>query len=170
MLITDLGQQHIILGKPWMNKHKVLLDMADDRIVFIPGRCDHTGAPQPERTTSCSINKAKSAKAKREVAQLPPPKPTPTPAPTTTTPEENKALDIKQIGAAAFHLLASDQKKYQVQCFSMTFAELDRALQKDTSTEAIRETTIHSEDDIRRKLPKEYHDLIDVFDRNKAKS
>ena len=45
MLITSLGSQYIILGKLWMNKHKVLLDMADDRIIFLPGRCDHIGAP-----------------------------------------------------------------------------------------------------------------------------
>ena len=30
MFITQLGNQHIILGKPWMNSHKVFLDMSDD--------------------------------------------------------------------------------------------------------------------------------------------
>ena len=34
MFITQLGNQHIILGKPWMNSHKVFLDMSDDRIIF----------------------------------------------------------------------------------------------------------------------------------------
>ena len=99
MLITDLGNQHIILGKPWMNKHKVLLDMADDRIVFVPGRCDHTGAPTPKPpklpTSSLGVEvtstASKSAKPTKVAVAKPKPK---------------KALDISQIGAASFHLLA----------------------------------------------------------------
>ena len=29
-----------------MNKHGVLLDMQLDKIVFVPGRCSHWGAPK----------------------------------------------------------------------------------------------------------------------------
>ena len=46
MFITQLGNQHIILDKPWMNSHKVFLDMSDDQIIFLPGRCNHYCAPQ----------------------------------------------------------------------------------------------------------------------------
>ncbi len=46
MFIIQLGNQYIILGKPWMNSHKVLLDMSVNRIIFLPGRCDHYCAPQ----------------------------------------------------------------------------------------------------------------------------
>ncbi len=42
MLITHLGTHPIILGKPWMNKHQVMLDMTNDRIVF--GRCCNSSA------------------------------------------------------------------------------------------------------------------------------
>lgn len=44
--------------------------MVDDRIIFLPGRCDHTGALQARPTTS-------------KIPPLPPP-----------LPEENKALNI----------------------------------------------------------------------------
>ena len=42
MLITKLGQHQIILGKPWMRKHGVILDMRNDRLSFWPGHCQHT--------------------------------------------------------------------------------------------------------------------------------
>ena len=42
MLITKLGQHPIILGKPWMRKHDVILDMRNDRLSFWPGHCQHT--------------------------------------------------------------------------------------------------------------------------------
>ena len=45
MLITSLGQHQIILGKPWMNSHGVVLDMQFDQLSFKPGACDHYGAP-----------------------------------------------------------------------------------------------------------------------------
>lgn len=42
ILIADL-QHDMILGKPWMNKHGVLLDMMVDKLLFVPGRCNHDG-------------------------------------------------------------------------------------------------------------------------------
>ena len=183
MLITDLGNQHIILGKPWMNKHKVMLDMANDRIIFIPGRCDHKGAPQVKPPTPSMVVEVESNAAKPPKSTLrkslkefalgtesEPDQPrTDNQTPTPPSPKEDKLLNIHQIGAAAFNMLARNPKKHQVQCFSMTIAEIDQALKQGVPTEAIRETITYPEDTIRRKLPEEYHDLIDVFDRNKAK-
>ena len=34
MLIADLGQHDIILGKSWMNWNQLVLNMKDDSIVF----------------------------------------------------------------------------------------------------------------------------------------
>ena len=42
MLIAPL-QHDMILGKPWMNKHGVVLDMLRDKLLFVPGRCKHNG-------------------------------------------------------------------------------------------------------------------------------
>ena len=44
MLVTLLGQHPIILGKPWMRKHGVILDMSCDKLTFWPGHCQHSGA------------------------------------------------------------------------------------------------------------------------------
>ena len=56
MLITKLGQHQIILGKPWMKKHGVILDMRNDRLGFWPGHYQHdiasrlpTAEPQAEK-------------------------------------------------------------------------------------------------------------------------
>ena len=43
-LITKLGQHLLILGKPWMQKHSVILDMSCDKLVFWPGHCQHPGS------------------------------------------------------------------------------------------------------------------------------
>ena len=37
LLITTLGQHKMILGKPWMRKHGVVIDMALDKIIFWSG-------------------------------------------------------------------------------------------------------------------------------------
>ena len=36
LLIRKLGQHSMILGRPWMKKHGVLLDMTHDSIIFSP--------------------------------------------------------------------------------------------------------------------------------------
>ena len=128
-----------------MNKYKVLLDMADDRIVFLPSRCDHTGAPQ-----------ARPKASKKPLLPLPPP-------------EENKALNIAKISATAFYIYTRNQKKRDVQYFSMTIAEMEKAIQDGSMLDQIYEVSEATEGTIKQKLPKEYHDLIDVFNRSKAK-
>ncbi len=43
----------MILGKMWMNRHQVILDMATDDVIFVPGRCTHVGSsnnPLPKHT------------------------------------------------------------------------------------------------------------------------
>ena len=43
-LITKLGQHLLILGKPWMQKHDVILDMSCDKLAFWPRHCQHPGS------------------------------------------------------------------------------------------------------------------------------
>ena len=47
-LVTKLGQHSIILGKLWMKKHGVILDMNCDKFIFWPGHCQHVGAFKKE--------------------------------------------------------------------------------------------------------------------------
>ena len=42
MLVTKLGQHLLILGKPWMRKHGVIINMSYDKITFWPGHCKHS--------------------------------------------------------------------------------------------------------------------------------
>ena len=73
-----------------MNKYKVLLDIADNCIVFLPGRCDYTGAPQ-----------ARLKASEKPLLPLLPPK-------------ENKALNIAEISATVFYIYIRNQKKRDV--------------------------------------------------------
>lgn len=42
MLMTKLGQHPLILDKPWMQKHGVIIDLSCDKITFWPGHCQHS--------------------------------------------------------------------------------------------------------------------------------
>ena len=44
MLIVSLNNHRIIIDKSWMNRHKVILNMLYNRIVFKSNRCKHLGA------------------------------------------------------------------------------------------------------------------------------
>ena len=87
-----------------MNKYKVLLDIADNRIIFLPSRYNYTGAPQ-----------ARLKASKKPLLLLPPPK-------------ENKVLNIAKISAIVFYIYTRNQKKRDVQYFSITIAELEKAI------------------------------------------
>ncbi len=47
LLITKLGNHPMILGRPWMKKHEVSIDMRNDSLAFWPGHCTHIGATSP---------------------------------------------------------------------------------------------------------------------------
>ena len=42
MLVTLLSQHPIILGKPWMQKHGVILNMSCSKLIFWPNHCQHS--------------------------------------------------------------------------------------------------------------------------------
>ncbi len=69
-------------------------------------------------------------------------------------------------------MLARNQKKHRVRCFSMTLAELDRFIENSLALppdNTIRGTIVAPMETVKQKLPLEYHDLLDVFDKAKAK-
>ena len=58
MLITQLGQHQIILGKPWMKKHSVILNMQNNWISYWPGHYEHDialrlSAAEPQAEKPC---------------------------------------------------------------------------------------------------------------------
>ena len=46
MLITPLRQHLIILEKPWLNQHRVVLDMKSDSLIFVPDWCSYFEVPK----------------------------------------------------------------------------------------------------------------------------
>lgn len=78
---------------------------------------------------------------------------------------------IHCVGAAAFHSLAH---KKDVEIFAKSIEDIDRELAflRDVDVEAaylsVVETAVENRESIKEKLPPEYHDFLDVFDRAQA--
>jgi WD domain, G-beta repeat len=81
--------------------------------------------------------------------------------------DESKPVSIAMIGAAAFRSLA--QKK-DVKTFSITPCQIDQMLESLNRTDGSTLCTIDPAtiEETRAKLPPEYHEFLDVFDRSKA--
>jgi len=50
ILITSLSNYPIILGKPWINKYYIMLDITEDKVVFRKENYYTTGGPAPNST------------------------------------------------------------------------------------------------------------------------
>ena len=183
MLITPLGQHPIILGKPWLNRHGVVLDMKLDSLIFVPGRCSHFGSPKVlEPPKPEPLEKLPVSNSSKE--DVPIPKVTkilkrPTNLVNTNRTEESRLREppkvikprdfsIAMIGAAAFQTV-THQKGTQL--FSIIMSELDKQLagsKDDIYINKISEMTEDERKDLRTKVPREFHDFLDVFDRKAA--
>ena len=156
MFIADLGDHEIILGKPWMNQCGLLLNMKNDSLVF------------PQETPSVQIGSSDDAttdlnvpKPSKRVQILPRRRPDPNEQP----------FSIHSVGAEPFGLLARQQG---VQIFAMSMEDIDQQLQFDVESQVESISLSNVEiaaanlQDIKKKLPSEYHDYLDVFDRAQA--
>ena len=47
LLIRNLGNHPMILGRSWMKKHGVIIDMTNNFLAFWSGHCTHIGANSP---------------------------------------------------------------------------------------------------------------------------
>lgn len=78
------------------------------------------------------------------------------------------------VGAVGYDHLARKAKLDGTQLFAMSMRELDQELEasKQTATEVLELSNVELSEqnlaDVRSKLPSEYHDYLDVFDRAKA--
>lgn len=75
--------------------------------------------------------------------------------------EAEKEIDLRQVGAAAYGLWASQasrksRRRRGAQVFSASMADIEKALKTKTYT------------DPREKLPDYYHEFLDIFDRKEA--
>ncbi len=232
MLIAPL-KHNMILGKPWMNKHRVVLDMMTDKILFVPGRCDHNGSaasnlsdlPTPPATVpppptpktilrrpplpTCTSeeesrdSESDSSNGSERSSPEPSSKSSPTPSPKrkknaavadlpqAPDPGDSGALDIHEIGASSFYRYA---RSNDCRLFALTITEESVSLKPQTKrdprigrnhacpcgsgvkfkrccgSKAVKvcETEVLTADDIKERLPSEYHDYLDVFDRSET--
>ena len=200
MLIAPLGQHDFILGKPWMNKHGVLLDCLRDKLLFQPGHCQHKG-----NRASSPADLAFVPPIKSREARPPPPRIEEAPGAGSSGSESNASkpeedppppLDICQVSATTFMKHAKDKTN---NLFSLTLNESSsphdppalrrrRIMRNDPCpcgsqakykkccgsnagkdpTVDINEAAVLTPQEIKERLPDEYHDFLDVFDKSKA--
>ena len=179
MLITRLGNHKVILGKPWMNTNGILLDMSQDKLIFprdqqpLANSKDHEDAlPKTayvipaKRTTPVTI-------LQRPLTARPPPQSlsreasAPLPKPS----KKSVPLDIAPISAGAFYKWNTCWAKPKgARCFSLTISQINEAIRALPADQAIdlAEMSAQAGEEIRKKLPSEYHDFLDVFNKTKA--
>lgn len=168
MLITRLGHHDIILGKPWMRKHGVSYHGHDDTISFLPGFCTHYGSPErpfpstpipsePESTPPVPLLPSVPTRILKRGEPVPEWRrhARPLSDEIKSSSQEVKTIDIAQIAAVPFNLLA---KKSDVQIFSVTLEDIDFELNKKAKPIT----------DPKSIVPSEYHDILDVFSKEKA--
>ena len=81
-----------------------------------------------------------------------------------------ESFDIAQIGAAPFRMLSKDK---ETQAFPLSVMQIDQMITELEAREAgadgfLNEISMETINEVREKLPEEYHDLLDVFDKRKA--
>jgi hypothetical protein len=177
LYVTNTGRHELILGQPWMYKHRVTPNYDTEKLEFLAHRCvERCFRRRSISTPDLQWPSTTSPRKKRP----------PTPVPTIhhrhhhgvqkmrralsrsdsssdsddeskNDPEESPEqfqtlpeLDIYAIGAAPFMKLAQ-KRGYEI-C-AITIADIDKALAEKTHT------------DPATKVPPEYHDLLDVFSR-----
>ena len=200
MLIAPLGSHDFILGKPWMNKHGVLLDLLTDKLLFHPGHCSHDG-----NTPSSPKSLPFATHTGRKQSTPLPPAAEDTSVETLSISDlaaldpgtqRDAHLDIHEVSAAAFYKNARDGRH---KLFTLTLNEISSSVAPDTPRKhrikrnnpcpcgsqakfkkccgsanaapppiQTSKPSVLSEQDIKDRLPHEYHDFLDVFDRAKA--
>ena len=180
LLITQLGQHKMILGKPWMRKHGVIIDMATDQITFWPGHCSHSGAPQLPKEEKM-MKESEAARTTMKILKRPEEARTNTKESEKTSPEqlsssevlsnkadvglserlsgsgtedkptlEDKPIEMAMIGAAAYRLLS---RQKNVELFSISLKDIEYQLSKEDRPPTDPKTIV----------PPEYHEFLDVF-------
>ena len=197
MLIATLGNHDFILGKPWMNRHGVILDLLTDKLLFRPGHCHHdkNASSLPEDLEFQAVPEPASPHTSERIAADPTPVAQGS-APTKTEEGVPEPLDIQEVSAAAFYTNARDK---QNKLFSLTMSETPQqhdpprprrpcvmrnevcpcgsqvkykkccgSASKANAPVDVCEATVPTPQQVRDRLPEDYHDFLDVFDRSKA--
>jgi len=148
-----------------MNRWNVLLDILINTIKF------------PEESIAISIRPASIPTALSEIDPVPMPMPiesTPKLLKRFTSETTEKESSMHLIGAEAYALLARNRKKHGTQLMAILMEDIDRELlfHENVRIAALEISTVDKAEAARKeteaKLPADYHDFLDVFDRSKA--
>ena len=127
MLITDCNYS-AILGKPWMNKHGVTLDMSDDTIKFPSGITVHGVKSHIPAPINDSIPRSQLLPKDKEPQKKPKPSPASPKLLKRPTAQPDPDFNILCVGAASYGTLARDR---DTETFAMSVADIDRELAYD---------------------------------------
>ncbi len=187
MLITRLDQHQMILGKTWMNKTGLVIDMRTDFLRF-PNFNPTSQKPIALPSSNKSIMKRKSltsihilkrlstfvtpqtSQNKEFIEQLKQRDAALTSVNSKPTfilkPFSSSSTNIAMIEAAAYRMLA---KRSDVKTFAVTVSKIDRLITTaENKPEGVNLHELsHAEalEQVKAKLSSEYHDYLDVFDR-----
>ena len=195
MLINPLKQHLIILEKPWLNWHRVVLDMKSDSLLFVSDWCSHFKVSKVSESQKFKLIKElhvinssiktvpilKVIKILRRLLNSDKLNWTEEMRPQESTNwikeirfkrftkiMKSRDFSIAIMRAAAFQT-AAHQKETQL--FSITLSELDKQLSelKDgIQPNEISRMTENEQKNLRTKVPKKFHDFLNVFDRKAA--
>ena len=143
LYVTTLGRKSMILGYPWMRRHKVVPDWDREVLKFTSGKCRKHMSPRRERRRRTRSRSSSTPSTKHETRTRTP----------DTTHEPIPKMDICHIGPAPFAMLA---RKHDHEVFAASMSDIEKALAPKTHT------------DPSTKVPTEYHDYLDVFSRRNA--
>jgi len=190
MLITNLGNHDMILSYSWMKKHDVTIDCVKDRIHFKPDHCDHSlldcdldriketsGVSSSEGEVKLPVKQMLQRKSKSSASQSSVVEPKLTAVNSGHKPVfeslTSAKIDICMIEAAAF--LTNTLTKHNGRVFAASIKEINELLswQKRHSGQELTISNINDEVDptnemnLKELIPKEYHDLMNVFKEKK---
>jgi len=168
MLIADIKHHEVILGKFWMNKNEILLNMRHDTIVFsdqlntsisifsILSNIKHLSWSQSTSISSTAHSKIFKM-LKHSVLFF-----------------QKESFLIQNINIVSFQVLVKRKKKNQTEIFAMFIEDIDRKIIYNTQCKlnvinifSINETTQNLED-IKVKLSSKYQNFLDVFNQVQA--
>jgi hypothetical protein len=180
-LITNLGNNNLILGRPWLRKHGAVLDMTTTKLLFYKDFCNHEEVPEskpkpvelaqesretpvipivtkilkrPRKHTPKKDRNASKRRKKELAAQI-----------DQSVSQELSKPDIRMIGIHALRVYQTRQRKFkQVQeelgIFAIRMEDIMAQHQKEDE----------DVQDPYHLLPEEYHDIIKAFSKQDADS
>jgi hypothetical protein len=136
----------MILGQPWLYRHKVAFDYRNQVLKFNSSRCQAVCLRR-------HLHDTRHQQVADSCPYLGVPRKTSTELPSEPDPNHERPMDICHIGSAPFMTLA---RRPEHEIFAVSISDIDKALTPKAHT------------DPKTKVPLEYHDLIHVFSRSEA--